>query len=481
MTAPSRLRPALRLALATLAGAFAAAFALYVAAALDRPPLRPWHREAPPSEFRAGRASDFAGYLALEEQAIGEARRISASGEGDEAALDRWREGKRHELAQQLGRDWSRSVRISAAAPVGGVLMLHGLSDSPYSQRGIAERLAARGWEVLVPRMPGHGTVPAGLVELEPDDLAGAARLALVDLANRVEPGKPLLVVGYSTGATLALELAFAGGRDGLPRLDGVLLLSPALAVTPAAGLAAWQARLALLPGLRKLAWESILPEFDPWKYQSFAVRAGGLIHQLVNRLEAEVDRAAGSRVPFPPVLAVASATDDTVDMRAGLSRIFARLPGSRHELVLIDRNRHVGLAPIVSPGAGALAGELMGSATPYAFSVLTNSSSERLDLVERRREAGATTTTTTALPLAWPADVTSLAHVSIPFPADDPIYGLDGDSLFGRLTPRGERKVIVIPAPHVLRLRCNPFFADLAARVERFADDTAIRKRRAP
>lgn len=470
MTAPSRLRPALRLALATLAGAIGTAAALYVAAALDRPPLRPWHREAPPSEFRAGRAADFDAYLALEERAIGEARRIAASGEGEEAALDRWREGKRRELAQRLGRDWSRTVRLTCAAPVGGVLMLHGLSDSPYSQRGIAERLAARGWEVLVPRMPGHGTVPAGLVELEPDDLAGAARLALADLARRLGPGKPILVVGYSTGATLALELAFAGGRDGLPRPDGVVLLSPALAVTPAAGLAAWQARLAMAPGLRKLAWESILPEFDPWKYQSFAVRAGGLIHRLVNRLEGEVDRAAGTPAPFPPVLAVASATDDTVDMGAGLARVFARLPGSGHELVLVDRNRHAGLAPILAPGAGALAGELLGRAHPYVLSVLTNASPDRLDLVERRREAGGTAETVVALPLAWPADVTSLAHVSIPFPADDPVYGLEGGSLFGRLTPRGERKVIVIPAPHVLRLRCNPFFPDLAARVEAFA-----------
>ena len=109
MAAPFPIRPAIRFGLVALAGAFGAAAGLYVAIALDRPPLRPGHRTAPASEFRAGQAADFAAYLALEERAIAEARRISASGEGEEATLDRWREAKRQELARQVGRDWSRS------------------------------------------------------------------------------------------------------------------------------------------------------------------------------------------------------------------------------------------------------------------------------------------------------------------------------------------------------------------------------------
>ena len=42
------------------------------------------------------------------------------------------------------------------------VLMLHGMSDSPYSLRHLAEVYRARGFVVLIPRMPGHGTAPSG-------------------------------------------------------------------------------------------------------------------------------------------------------------------------------------------------------------------------------------------------------------------------------------------------------------------------------
>ena len=46
----------------------------------------------------------------------------------------------------------------------GGALLLHGLTDAPYSMRAMAERLQAAGFVTLSLRMQGHGTVPGGLV-----------------------------------------------------------------------------------------------------------------------------------------------------------------------------------------------------------------------------------------------------------------------------------------------------------------------------
>jgi len=48
-------------------------------------------------------------------------------------------------------------------APRGVVVLLHGLTDSPYSQRHIARLYRDRGFVALVIRLPGHGTVPAAL------------------------------------------------------------------------------------------------------------------------------------------------------------------------------------------------------------------------------------------------------------------------------------------------------------------------------
>jgi hypothetical protein len=59
-----------------------------------------------------------------------------------------------------------------------------------------------------------------------------------------------------------------------------------------------------------------------------------------------------------------------------------------------------------------------------------------------------------------------------VPFPLDDPIYGLAPDpaKLFGvqlgSLEPRGEKGLLAVPAEQLTRLRCNPFFSYVERRL---------------
>jgi len=75
-------------------------------------------------------------------------------------------------------------------------------------------------------------------------------------------------------------------------------------------------------------------------------------------------------------------------------------------------------------------------------------------------------------LPLAWPAGVISLGHVAIPFPPDDPVYGLAPRSEDGLVFPlgsfpaRGEAGALVVPLATFARLRSNPFFDVIRAKV---------------
>jgi hypothetical protein len=77
------------------------------------------------------------------------------------------------------------------------------------------------------------------------------------------------------------------------------------------------------------------------------------------------------------------------------------------------------------------------------------------------------------ALDLRWPHQVFSLAHVAIPFPPDDVMYGdaaSDPDNLrlrIGDLSLRGERNVLKISANDLMRLRHNPFHAYMISRIE--------------
>ena len=79
----------------------------------------------------------------------------------------------------------------------------------------------------------------------------------------------------------------------------------------------------------------------------------------------------------------------------------------------------------------------------------------------------------TRALPLAYPTDVFSLSHIALPFPIDDPLYGLTPDPAesfgvrLGALAPRGERGTLIVGNDLLTRMSSNPFFAYLLARVD--------------
>lgn len=91
--------------------------------------------------------------------------------------------------------------------PVGAVVLLHGLTDAPYSQRHIAARYAENGFVAIVPRLPTHGTVPAALSDVEWQDWLAATRLAVREARSRIGPSLPLHLVGFSNGGALAMNM----------------------------------------------------------------------------------------------------------------------------------------------------------------------------------------------------------------------------------------------------------------------------------
>ena len=78
-------------------------------------------------------------------------------------------------------------------------------------------------------------------------------------------------------------------------------------------------------------------------------------------------------------------------------------------------------------------------------------------------------------LGLSWPDAMYSLSHIALPFPEDDPIYGgagtgrESGSVSLGRLSPRGEKGALIVPADVLTRVSWNPFFPYLSKRVERW------------
>ncbi|MGD8960311.1 MAG: alpha/beta fold hydrolase, partial [Desulfobacteraceae bacterium] len=180
-------------------------------------PLEPWHTEALTAEFTTRKADEvrtFEDYRRLEDRLFAQLEKevVAQTPTGPTQALVRYSRGS---AADPQGRqpNWNRSFELTAEAPAGGVLLLHGMSDSPYSLRAIGQSLNQHRFWVLGLRLPGHGTAPSGLLSIHWEDMAAAVRLGMAHLAAKLGD-KPIHIIGYSTGATLALDFA-------LDALDG--------------------------------------------------------------------------------------------------------------------------------------------------------------------------------------------------------------------------------------------------------------------
>ena len=292
---------------------------IYVYILESRPDLRVWHLAELDAEFTADKVDsvpDLASYLELEDrlmQQLGE-KVYDRIRPVEQRRIVRYHRGSLMD-PETRPTNWNRSFELVPEQPVAGALLLHGLSDSPYSLRGVAEMLYGHDVRVLGLRLPGHGTAPSGLVDVHWKDWVAAARIGIRHLGAQIGEA-PLYIVGYSNGAALAVEYAL-GQLEGVmqPRVDALVLLSPAIGVTPVAALARWQARLGKAGDFKKLAWTSIELEFDPFKYNSFPVNAGDQIHQLTNEIGRRIDNLSQGHglVHFPKTLAFQSVVDATV------------------------------------------------------------------------------------------------------------------------------------------------------------------------
>ncbi len=368
----------------------------------------------------------------------------------------------------------------------GAVVLLHGLTDAPYSLHAVGDLLHDRGFHVVALRLPGHGTIPGALVDATWEDWLAAATLAIRHAAAKAGPGRPLYIAGYSTGAPIALLYALRALDDAtLPAPTRLLLFSPAIGVSEFAVMTNVASLFAFVPGLEKARWLDVLPEFDPYKYNSFPVNAGNQVWRLTRTLERALADGAisGTLARLPPIIAFQSLVDSTVLAADVERRLFERLPANRgHELVVFDVNRTSYLEPMIAPfPRRAFEAATSIPALPFRLTVVGNLTATGREVAERIREPGSRDARIVPLGLAWPATVFSLGHIAIPMPIDDPLYGLNAPTdrfTLGAQVPRGESGGLTFPLGMFARIRSNPFFPVIAARIDAVvtADASAAR-----
>lgn len=314
-----------------------------------------------------------------------------------------------------------------------GVLLTHGLTDSPYFMRHLAAFFQQNGFRVMAILLPGHGTQPGDLLEVTWQEWAKAVAYGADRLAEETDE---VYLAGLSSGGALSIYQSL---RD--DRVQGLFLFSPALEISPRAK---WANLHKLYSWLNPLAkWVSIQPDRDIYKYESFPKNAAAQIYALTRELNTRL-QAHPMNIP---VFAAASQDDTTTNATATIEFIaHARHPSSRLVLYSTKPERPL-------PGIPAEKLELVNSVVP-----------------EQK--------------------ILSSAHTAIVLPADDAHYGTAGRyANCAHYYPGDiEKYIACIKHPEqawqgelteqnlktglLRRLMYNPNFAALEASMQRFIDE---------
>ncbi len=182
------------------------------------------------------------------------------------------------------------------AKPSRGALLIHGISDTTYSLKDVAEFLNSECVLIRAMLLPGHGTRPADLLQITKEDWIEAVDFGIRSLKNEVDH---VYVVGFSLGGLLATHAATKH-----PDLSGLVLLSPSLHVVYSP--LVWQTRW-----LRYIwDWVDIDPEESPVRYHSMPTNGLAELMELKSKTIRTLRRKKGLR---PPVFAMLAEHDVSV------------------------------------------------------------------------------------------------------------------------------------------------------------------------
>ena len=203
-----------------------------------------------------------------------------------------------------------------------GVLLSHGLSDSPFSMRDPALALQAACYQVRVVLLPGHGTKAEDLLNVSRDDWRATFQNAADQFRKEVDV---MYVGGFSTGGALAAEYAWQHSD----RVAGAILFSPIFKVNSSIDwLSPW---LAIVKD-----WLDHYPSDDFAKYASIPLPAIAQVYKL----SKEVRHLILDNPKDLPVFIALSEDDQTVDSSVSEKVFNMGMIGPKSQMVLYSKDQ---------------------------------------------------------------------------------------------------------------------------------------------
>ena len=259
----------------------------------------------------------------------------------------------------------------------GIVVLVHGLSDSAFSMRDLAQTLADGCYIARIALLPGHGTKPGDLLNVRLNDWSNTVEHLIAEAAQEHDN---VVTVGFSLGALLTMGEAI---KPGAP-IDAAITISPAfyLTTSPYAEMTRW-----LYPFKRWLDKEK--PD-DTYRYEAIPTIAVAETVKAKRRFHELLELAGSVTKPW---LVIQSDDDLVVDT-------------SKNQGLFLQHAKHAASRLITYGGASG------SSETDQPSISASSSDAKLLDLN------------------AWSDEyrVSGLTHVSIHQSPDNPHYGVQGD-----------------------------------------------------
>jgi esterase/lipase len=210
------------------------------------------------------------------------------------------------------------------ASPI--VVLFHGLSDSPYSLRGVAEYLNNKGFTVVVPLTPGHGKLNAE-ADMQDPNLKERWYDHVDSIMSLVGPySDQTFIGGFSTGGTLATRYMLLHPSE----IDGLLLFSGALALSKNAE------NLARIWGMKWIAkivdGDFISEGPHPYRYPDVAGYAGLTVADVVFEVRELLNKTQVSKPIF-----VAHSLADTISPYYGVENLMQKVKGEHQVMTIAE------------------------------------------------------------------------------------------------------------------------------------------------
>ncbi|MBW1616428.1 MAG: alpha/beta hydrolase [Deltaproteobacteria bacterium] len=206
-----------------------------------------------------------------------------------------------------------------------GILLIHGLTDSPFIMRDIGKYFQDKSFLVRAILLPGHGTIPGDLTDIKYKQWIEAVKYGINSFENEIEN---LYIAGFSTGGALALYFALNPEQIN-KKIKGIILLSPAVKIVN-------ETLIKHIKLYEKLGWKwlSVAKDKDIARYESFCLNAAYQVYLLTAELKGE------KKIEAPVIMALSQ--DDPIVEPNAAKNFFEKRINVRKKIILYKNNPSV-------------------------------------------------------------------------------------------------------------------------------------------